>query len=135
MGKTIKMIFHMAADFIVIISGVYIAFLIRFLGIIPAFNFMPFVRIWYLFGITGIICLYAFNLYNIDIKMNNKQILLKSFQAIAISTIIMMDIAYIMRERVMTFPSSVFLLGIIINTLLCGLWRIFILYDVEEKKG
>ena len=128
------MIFHMAADFIIIISGIYIAFLIKFLGVIPAFNFMPFIKIWYLFGITGIICLYAFDLYKIEIKMNNKQILLKSFKAIAISIIIMMDIAYILRERVMTFPTSIFLLGIIINTLLCGCWRIFILYDTEDKK-
>ncbi len=128
------MIFHMAADFIVIISGVYIAFLIKFLGVIPPLNFIPFIKIWYLFGITGIICLYAFGLYKIEIKMNNKQILLKSFKAIAISIIIIMDIAYILRERVMTFPSSIFLLAIIINTLLCGCWRIFILYDTEEKK-
>ena len=132
MKKIFKIILWMISDFIIIISGVYLAYLIKFFGNIPAFNFIPFTKIWYLFGITGIGSLYFFGLYKPEIKMNNKEIMIRSLKAIALSSIIMMDIAFIIREKVMTFPSSVFILGIIINTVLCGFWRIFILYDDEE---
>ncbi len=133
MKKTVKTIFWMIADFIIIISGIYIAYLIRYFGKIPDYNFIPFTRIWYLFGVTGIASLYFFGLYKIEKKMNNKEIMLRSFKAIGLAIIIMMDIAYIMRERIMSFPTSVFILGIIINTILCGFWRIFILFDDEEE--
>jgi len=132
-GQTIAYIFHMLADFIIIIVGVYLGFLIRFFGRIPPENFMPFIKIWYLFGLLGVFCLWIFGLYTVKGKIKSREIIKKSFYAIAISTLIMMDIAYIFREEVMLFPSSIFIISIVINTLLCGLWRIFILYDNESK--
>ena len=135
MYKKTKIVLWMLSDFIIVISGIYMSFLIRYLGIIPHFNFIPFTRIWYLFGVTSIASLYYFGLYNSEIEKNNKEIMLRYLKAIAFSTLIMMDIAYVMREKVMTFPSSVFFLGIVINALLCGLWRIFILYEAEEEKS
>ena len=135
MVEKLRTFFWMIADFIIIISGVYIAFLIRYIGIIPAYNFMPFTRIWYLFGFIGVGTLYYFKLYKIDKKMKNKEIMIHSFKAIILQTIIIMAIAFIKRELLMSFPSPIFILSILINTMLCGFWRIFILFDDEESKS
>jgi len=117
------------SDFIIIVSGVYIAYLIRFLGIIPPPNFLPFIKIWYLFGIIGVISLYYFGLYKTDKNFTKKEIWLNTLKAITLSTLIMMDFAYIIREQIMLFPSSIFFISFGINTFLCAGWRVFMLND------
>lgn len=134
MKEKIKIFFWMIADFIIIVSGVYVSYLVRYLGVIPAYNFFPFTKLYYLFAFFGIIFLYYMGLYKSDKTLANKEIILRSFKAIFLSTIIMMDITYIWRGTLMSFPGSVFILSIPVNTILCGFWRVFILYD-EEKAG
>ncbi len=133
MKKTVKTFLWMISDFIIIISGIYIAFLIRYFGKISPYSFISFTRVWYLFGITGVASLYFFGLYNIKKKMNNKEIMLRSFKAITLAIIIMMNIIYVIIKKSMIFPLSVFVLGIFINTVLCSFWRIYILFDDEEE--
>ncbi len=65
--------------------------------------------------------------------MNNKEIMLRSFKAITLAIIIMMNIIYVIIKKSMIFPLSVFVLGIFINTVLCSFWRIYILFDDEEE--
>ncbi|MEW6608411.1 MAG: sugar transferase [bacterium] len=119
--RGITQIFSLIFDAILINIGIIFAFLIKFGGRLPQSNFEAYQSMCIPFTLAMLLSIYAFGLPNwrkIDDIQNN------TFKAVSFGTLIIMAISFASKNIAIAFPTSVFAISWIINTLSLTGWRV-----------
>ncbi len=121
MSKRLWQVISVIADIFFINIGIIAAFLIRFNGQLPAFNFQAYTNLAILISLIQIMFLYVYDLYKPERTEGLSSILTSIIQAVTIGTIVMASLTFFV--RFFSFPRSVFILSWILLIFLLTIWR------------
>lgn len=126
--ETLRNIASLFVDIILVNMSFYIAYLIRFDGVIDMNAFLPYLRLWIHISLAHTIIFYFFRLY--DNKsypaLYRKRLFLDVSAASVIAAMASVSIVYARRDFSGFIPSLIFALACVLNILfICG-WRIFV---------
>jgi len=127
--KRFNAILLLIMDAIFINAGIILAFLIRFRGTLPARNFVPYLKIWYILLIFYLGCFYLSGLYR-QRRQRLWSIFLSVAKSMNLATLFAVGFAYVFRHRFGAFPTTVFFLSWLINIFLITIYR-FLLFRKE----
>ena len=127
-------LFSVILDAILVNLGTILAFLIRFGGVLPEFNFNAFKSIYLFMTLVNLTCIYIFELYTKRRKIFPLDIISRVSSAIVIASLISMAATYVFRDVASAFPTSVFLLSCVFNIIfVCG-WRLLFNLSHQNKE-
>ena len=127
----IQKILFIILDIIIINSIFILSFYIRFSGFIPSFNFISYLKTWYIITIIFILIFYFSDIY--IRKEFSIYLFLDLFYAVSFSCLFIIVFYYILRERVGTFPSTVFLISWALNIIFLSITKTLIFRLVYKK--
>lgn len=116
-------VFALVVDATLVNLGIISAFLIRFLGRLPAFNFEAYTRLAIAITIMQVIAFYIYDLYNIEKAQAGWDIFYSVLKAVTLGFLLIVFITFF--YRFFSFPRTVLVLSWTINLLLITSWRIF----------
>ncbi len=117
---------------ILIINAVFIlSFYLRFIGNIPFFNFIPYLKTWYIITFFFILIFYFSGIYNKEEL--SIDFFFDFFNAVAFSYLCIILFYYMLREKTGGFPTSVFIISWFFNILFLSILRVIIFRIVFKK--
>ncbi len=122
MSKRTWQTVSLLADILFINISMVIAFLIRFGGELPAFNFRAYTNLAVFITIIQIIFLFIYDLYKPERNEGFSSILTSIFQGVTVGTIITVSLTFFV--RVFSFPRLVFLISWLLMVVLLTSWRV-----------
>ncbi|HEB12059.1 MAG TPA: sugar transferase [Actinobacteria bacterium] len=121
MSKSLWRFVSITADIIFINIAIIMAFLIRFNGQLPAFNFRAYTNLAVFISLIQIMFLYIYDLYKPERTEGFSSILTSIIQAVTVGTIFTASLTFFV--RFFSFPRSVFLLSWVLLIFLLTVWR------------
>lgn len=112
----------LVVDALIFNFGVILAFLIRFVGKLPAFNFQAYANQALIFTVIQVGCFFLYDLYNVQRPSTGFKIFDSVVKAVTLASIL--DVTATFFSRYFTFPRPVFLLAWILNIVLLSGWRL-----------
>lgn len=119
--KIIQTIAFIIFDIIIINSVFILSFYIRFSGSIPSYNFIAYLRSWYVITSIFILIFYFSEIYSRE--EFSTYFFLDLFHSISFSYLIIIVLYYILREKIGSFPTTVFLLSWFFNIFFLSIIR------------
>ena len=117
---------------ILIINAVFIlSFYMRFTGNIPSFNYLPYLRTWYIITFFFILIFYFSGVYNKE--EFSIDFFFDFFNAANFSYLCVILFYYILREKIGSFPSTVFLISWFFNILFLSIIRVIVFRIIFKK--
>ena len=126
--KTVFIIF----DIIIINSVFILSFYIRFSGSIPSYNFIAYLRSWYVITSIFILIFYFSEIYSRE--EFSIYFFLDLFHSVSFSYLIIIVLYYILREKIGSFPTTVFLLSWFFNIFFLSIIRA-VTFRIAFKKN
>jgi exopolysaccharide biosynthesis polyprenyl glycosylphosphotransferase len=102
--------------------GMVLAFLLRFGGHLPPFNFQAYTNLAVFITIVQLFCLYVYDLYEIERPQENWEIFTSVVKAVSLSTLFTVFLTFFF--RFLSFPRTVFVLSWLILVTFLTLWRV-----------
>jgi exopolysaccharide biosynthesis polyprenyl glycosylphosphotransferase len=119
-----RFIFFVIIDILVINAGIISAFLIRFGGTLPQPNFEAYQIMWIAITAIMILAIYGSGAYSWGKDGIFGDIQVTILKATTAGTLVVVVVTYVNRDVASAFPSSVFFLSWLLNTLLLSSWRL-----------
>lgn len=117
-------LFSIFSDLILINLGFILAFVIRFLGKPPSFNFQAYTSLAIYISAVFIGIYYIHDLYNIERHFDISGTFIRVIQATFLSIVVTVALSFFIRA--FPFPRSVFILSFFIVSVLVTSWRYFV---------
>jgi exopolysaccharide biosynthesis polyprenyl glycosylphosphotransferase len=111
------------ADALFLNLGTVLAFLIRFRGFPPLFNFRAYTDLAFFITLIELFFLYVYELYNTEEVQDPWNIFFSIVKAISFSTLITVFLTFFV--GFLSFPRTVFVLSWFLQILLVTIWRLF----------
>ena len=127
--KDLKILSWLITDIILVNTGIYIAYLTRFDGIIDPVAFVPYLYSWQYITAAHLVIFAFFKLYYHPNNFSKFEIFLNSVKATTTAALASICVVYFFRAKTSAFPSLVFIIGWFFNIILISGWRVFIRYE------
>lgn len=131
MAKSKWVVISLIFDAILVNAGIVLAFLIRFEGRLPAFNFQAYVNLAIFITLIQLVCFYVYDLYEPEEIRAAWDILSAVVKATTLGFIII--VAFTFFYRFFAFPRTVFILSWFLVSLLVIIWRLFMLHVLKIR--
>ncbi|MDP3013405.1 MAG: sugar transferase [Candidatus Subteraquimicrobiales bacterium] len=118
-------------DALLVNAGIVLAFLIRFGGRLPAFNFQAYVNLAIFITLIQLVCFYIYDLYEPEEIRSAWDILSAVVKATTLGLIII--VAFTFFYRFFAFPRTVFILSWFLVVFLVTNWRMFVMRVLKIK--
>lgn len=118
-------------DALLVNAGIVLAFLIRFGGRLPAFNFQAYVNLAIFITLIQLVCFYIYDLYEPEEIRSAWDILSAVVKATTLGFIII--VAFTFFYRFFAFPRTVFILSWFLVVFLVTNWRMFVMRVLKIK--
>lgn len=115
-------ILSLGMDALVFNFGIVLAFLVRFVGALPAINFQAYANQALIFTLIQVGCFFLYDLYNVQRPSTGFKIFESVIKAVTMASIL--DVTATFFSRYFTFPRPVFLLAWLLNIILLSGWRL-----------
>lgn len=126
-NKLVAFILNRIPECIIITVGLYLSFFIKFRTFnIPEYNFKSFGFAAFIVCLSYIVFIYKFLLYKYSREQSNFSVLYVMIKTTMASFITGGALLFVFREKIMGFPSSVFVISCIINYFPLAVWHIII---------
>jgi exopolysaccharide biosynthesis polyprenyl glycosylphosphotransferase len=111
-------------DGVLVNAGIILAFLIRFKGTLPPFNFSAYQNLWVFIIIIMIGAFYISGLYDRRRSYTMVNILDNTINGVTLGTLLIFVAVYTARLRIGAFPTTVLMISWLVNLILISGWRI-----------
>jgi exopolysaccharide biosynthesis polyprenyl glycosylphosphotransferase len=123
MSKSAWFITSLVVDAIVVNLCIIGAFLLRFGGGLPAFNFRAYTNLAVVITVIQIVAFYIYDLYDVEKVQSSWEIFYAVLPAVTLGFLIITGVTFF--YRFFSFPRAVLLLSWLLNICLITGWRIF----------
>jgi len=113
-------------DGVLVNVGIILAFLIRFKGTLPPFNFSAYQSVWVFITIIMIGTFYISGLYDRRRSYTMVNILDNTINGVTLGTLLIFVAVYAARTEVGKFPTTVLMISWLVNLILISGWRIIL---------
>jgi exopolysaccharide biosynthesis polyprenyl glycosylphosphotransferase len=124
MSKGKWLIISVFFDALLINVGIILAFLLRFAGKLPFFNFRAYTNLAIFITLIHLVSFYIYDLYNIEKTQSGWDTLYLVFKAVTLSIILTVGLTFF--YRFFSFPRTVFALSWFLVIVLITSWRLII---------
>jgi exopolysaccharide biosynthesis polyprenyl glycosylphosphotransferase len=111
-------------DAFLVNAGIILAFLLRYSGELPVFNFRAYTNLAVFITIVHLACFYIYGLYDFENALSGWEISYVVFKASTLSFMVTVGLAFF--YRFFSFPRTVLVLSWILIILLIGGWRMIV---------
>jgi len=108
-------------------GGIVLAFLIRFKGTLPPYNFSAYRGLWVFLTIIMLGAFYVSGLYDRRRSYTMVNILDNAINGVSVGTLLIFAAVYAARKEVGKFPTAVLLISWLVNIVLISGWRIILI--------
>ncbi len=129
-SKTKYSVLIMLVDILLINLGIVLAYLIRFRFTLPAFNFEPYLDMFFWISLGGVFFLNTYHLYSVSARTRWDDQFYSIIMAVILTLMLSISLTYISAHY--SFPRSVFLLGGLFQAVLLLVWR-YILWKLTKR--
>jgi len=129
-SKTKYSVLIMLADVLLINLSIILAYLIRFRFTLPAFNFQPYLEMFFWISLGGIFFLNIYHLYSVSARTRWDDQLYSIILAVSLTLMLSISLTYISANY--SFPRSVFLISGMLQVTLLTSWR-YLLWRLTKK--
>lgn len=124
--ERIKSLFAVLLDAALINGGIVLAFLIRFKGTLPPYNFSAYQGLWVFVTIIVLGAFYISGLYDRRRSYTMVNILDNTINGVTLGTLLTFVAVYAARREVGRFPTTVLVISWLVNLILISGWRIIL---------
>lgn len=121
MSRSKWLFISIVMDAVCINIGIVLAFLIRFGGRLPPFNFQAYTNLAVFITLIQLGALYIYNLYEVEEIRGLWDIFLALFKAVSLGTLLAVALSFF--TRFLSFPRTVFALSWLLVLVLLSVWR------------
>ncbi len=123
MARKKWLIITLIVDTILINLGIILAFLLRFGGKLPPFNFQAYTQLAVFITLIQLFSFLVYDLYEIEKAQEEWEIFSSVVKAVSLGIILIVALSFFI--RIFSFPRLVFVLSWLLITVLVTSWRIF----------
>ncbi|MDI6689772.1 MAG: sugar transferase [Actinomycetota bacterium] len=125
MSRSKWLVISLIMDAILVNVGIILAFLLRFGGELPPFNFRAYTNLAIFITIIQIGTLHVYDLYNVEKIQGGWDILYAVFKAVSLSMLLTVVLTFF--YRFFSFPRTVLLLSWVLVIALISGWRVLVM--------
>jgi len=114
-------------DGVLVNAGIVLAFLIRFKGTLPPYNFSAYQSLWVFVTIIMLGTFYISGLYDRRRSYTMVNMLDNTINGVTLGTLLIFVAVYAARTKVGKFPTSVLMISWLVNLILISGWRIILI--------
>ena len=127
-SQDLRLLWRLLRDGMLLNIGWYAAYLIRFQGLIDPKAFRPYLKAWWVLTLLHLLMLWKNGRYQRNV-LSERESFWGLLRAVGSGVLLSFSFLYLFRLRVSAFPSSILLLGVLLNTLFLWSGRIFLHRD------